>query len=267
MNIINLAHGELMMMGAYAASASCSRGAPFWLAAIIAFVAVGIFGAVLEATDRPALLRRGTGGAGRHLGREPCPVAGLPAALWPLHAADPDPPRAISPSANIRFRTTGFRCSSSPRCSSPPFGGSTTARTSASRPGRPCKIQRWRERSGSTRARIYMMTFTLGAALAGLSGALLAPTTIHHALHGPAIHGGPRLHHGRCRRGDQRHRRRGRQQPPLIPRENAGWFSFSASLPRDGRASAGGAHHHQAPAERDLRCHPAASRPQEQNMR
>src|SRR4029077_14557152 len=50
MNIINLAHGELMMMGAYAASATYSRGAPFWLAAIIAFVAVGIFGAVLEAT-------------------------------------------------------------------------------------------------------------------------------------------------------------------------------------------------------------------------
>ena len=91
MNIINLAHGELMMMGAYTASASYSRGAPFWLAAIITFVAVGVFGAGARSHDRPAFLRQGTRDDGRHLGREFCPVARIPAAVWPLHAADPDP--------------------------------------------------------------------------------------------------------------------------------------------------------------------------------
>ena len=33
MNIINLAHGELMMMGAYTASIAWHRGVPFWLCA------------------------------------------------------------------------------------------------------------------------------------------------------------------------------------------------------------------------------------------
>ena len=45
MNIINLAHGELMMMGAYTASIAWHRGVPFWLCAILAFLVVGLFGA------------------------------------------------------------------------------------------------------------------------------------------------------------------------------------------------------------------------------
>jgi branched-subunit amino acid ABC-type transport system permease component len=48
MNIINLAHGELMMMGAYTASIAWHRGVPFWLCAILAFIVVGVFGALLE---------------------------------------------------------------------------------------------------------------------------------------------------------------------------------------------------------------------------
>ena len=48
MNIINLAHGELMMMGAYTASIAWHRGVPFWLCVILAFIVVGLFGAVLE---------------------------------------------------------------------------------------------------------------------------------------------------------------------------------------------------------------------------
>ena len=50
MNIINLAHGELMMMGAYTASIAWHRGVPFWLCAILAFLVVALFGAVLERT-------------------------------------------------------------------------------------------------------------------------------------------------------------------------------------------------------------------------
>src|SRR6476646_8820359 len=48
MNIINLAHGELMMMGAYTASIAWHRGVPFWLCAILAFLVVALFGAMLE---------------------------------------------------------------------------------------------------------------------------------------------------------------------------------------------------------------------------
>lgn len=50
MNIINLAHGELMMMGAYTASIAWHHGVPFWLCTILAFVVVGVFGALLERT-------------------------------------------------------------------------------------------------------------------------------------------------------------------------------------------------------------------------
>src|SRR6476620_11688849 len=48
MNIINLAHGELMMLGAYAATAAVERGLPFPLAVVLAFFVVGLFGALLE---------------------------------------------------------------------------------------------------------------------------------------------------------------------------------------------------------------------------
>ena len=49
MNIINLAHGELMMMGAYVATITHNQlGLPFPLAVIISFIVVAIFGAILE---------------------------------------------------------------------------------------------------------------------------------------------------------------------------------------------------------------------------
>ena len=48
MNIINLAHGELMMMGAYVATITHHAGLPFPLAVIASFFGVAIFGAILE---------------------------------------------------------------------------------------------------------------------------------------------------------------------------------------------------------------------------
>ena len=48
MNIINLAHGELMMMGAYTASLAYQAGLPFPLAVVVSFFLVGAFGALLE---------------------------------------------------------------------------------------------------------------------------------------------------------------------------------------------------------------------------
>ena len=48
MNIINLAHGELMMMGAYTATIVWHAGVPFPLAVVIAFFVVGAVGMVME---------------------------------------------------------------------------------------------------------------------------------------------------------------------------------------------------------------------------
>lgn len=48
MNIINLAHGELMMIGAYTATIAFHHGVPFPLAVVLSFVVVALFGAVVE---------------------------------------------------------------------------------------------------------------------------------------------------------------------------------------------------------------------------
>ncbi len=48
MNIINLAHGELMMIGAYMATITYHAGVPFWLSVILSFFVAAAFGAVLE---------------------------------------------------------------------------------------------------------------------------------------------------------------------------------------------------------------------------
>ncbi len=50
MNIINLAHGELMMIGAYIATITHHAGLPFPLAVIASFFGVALFGAILELT-------------------------------------------------------------------------------------------------------------------------------------------------------------------------------------------------------------------------
>ncbi|MGN0436375.1 MAG: urea ABC transporter permease subunit UrtB [Wujia sp.] len=49
MNVVNLAHGELIVIGAYVgANVIAKTGAPFWVAAIAAFVVTGIIGAIIE---------------------------------------------------------------------------------------------------------------------------------------------------------------------------------------------------------------------------
>ncbi len=48
MKVINLAHGEFMMLGAYACVSCVDAGAPLWLAAGLAALAVGAFGILVE---------------------------------------------------------------------------------------------------------------------------------------------------------------------------------------------------------------------------
>lgn len=49
MGVINMAHGELFMLGAYTVVAAQAAGAPFWLAVAAAPVAVGFAGLIIEA--------------------------------------------------------------------------------------------------------------------------------------------------------------------------------------------------------------------------
>ncbi len=50
MKVINLAHGEFMMLGAYVCVLCISAGAPLWLGFAGAAVAVGLFGVIVERT-------------------------------------------------------------------------------------------------------------------------------------------------------------------------------------------------------------------------
>jgi branched-subunit amino acid ABC-type transport system permease component len=48
MKVINLAHGEFMMLGAYVCVLADNAGVPLWLAFLLAAAAVGLFGIVVE---------------------------------------------------------------------------------------------------------------------------------------------------------------------------------------------------------------------------
>lgn len=50
MKVINLAHGEFMMLGAYACVLCVNAGAPLWLGFAGAALAVGLFGVIVERT-------------------------------------------------------------------------------------------------------------------------------------------------------------------------------------------------------------------------
>jgi branched-subunit amino acid ABC-type transport system permease component len=48
MKVINLAHGEFMMLGAYVCVLSGNAGAPLWASAVASAVLVGAFGVLVE---------------------------------------------------------------------------------------------------------------------------------------------------------------------------------------------------------------------------
>ncbi|MGE0212905.1 MAG: branched-chain amino acid ABC transporter permease [Parvibaculaceae bacterium] len=176
MNIINLAHGELMMMGAYVASYSYQHGAPFWLVPFISFVAVGIFGAILE-----LLIVR------RFYGRE----LGALVVTWGISLIlsqgflllfGPFMPPIQIPEGNFALGPYSFSLYW--------IAMLLTAialivvlwwiynRTEIGLQARATMQNAAMARAlGVDTGRIYMLTFSLGAGLAGLSGALLAPTT------------------------------------------------------------------------------------------
>ena len=176
MNIINLAHGELMMLGAYTATAAVQRGVPFPLAVIVAFFVVALFGAVLE-----RLIVR------RFYGRE----LGALVVTWGISLIlsqgmlillGPFMPAIQIPAGSLRFGQFSFSVywlALIGTCvlvvgllwwlyNRTTFG--LQARAVMQNPAMARAL-------GVNAGFIYMLTFSLGAGLAGFSGALLAPTT------------------------------------------------------------------------------------------
>jgi branched-chain amino acid transport system permease protein len=176
MNIINLAHGELMMMGAYVASFVYQYGVPFWLAPVFSFIAVGIFGAILE-----ILIVR------RLYGRE---LAAL-VVTWGISLIlsqgflllfGPFMPPIQIPEGNFAIGAYSFSLYWIAMLAT--AIGLIVAlwwlynHTAIGLQARATMQNAAMARAlGVDTSRIYLLTFSLGAALAGLSGALLAPTT------------------------------------------------------------------------------------------
>jgi branched-subunit amino acid ABC-type transport system permease component len=176
MNIINLAHGELMMLGAYTATAVIQRGVPFPIAVPIAFVVVGIFGAVLE---RLVVQRF----YGRELGALVVTWGiSLILAQGTLLTLGPFMPSIQIPGGSVGFGPYTFSAYLLALIAvsvivvgalwllyyHTTFG--LQARAVMQNPAMASAL-------GVNTRRIYMLTFSLGAGLAGFSGALLAPTT------------------------------------------------------------------------------------------
>ena len=176
MNIINLAHGELMMLGAYTATIVVQRGVPFALAVPLAFLVVALFGIVLE-----RLIVR------RFYGRE----LGALVVTWgislilsqgTLLLLGPFMPSIQIPGGSVAVGQYSFS----------DYWLILIALTAAivavlwwvyNRTHFGLQARATMQNAAMARAlgvntdRVYMLTFGLGAGLAGVSGALLAPTT------------------------------------------------------------------------------------------
>jgi len=177
MNIINLAHGELMMMGAYAATIANNQfGLPFPLAVIVSFFAVAIFGAILE-----LLIVR------RFYGRE----LGALVVTWGISLIlgqgtflvfGPFMPAIKIPGGSYSYGGFSFSeywlvligISISLVIGLYWLYRYTSYGLQARATMQNAEIAK---ALGVPTNRVYTLTFSLGAGLAGLSGALLAPTS------------------------------------------------------------------------------------------
>ena len=175
MNIINLAHGELMMMGAYTATITHHAGVPFALSVILAFIVVAIFGAAME-----LLIVR------RFYGRE----LGALVVTWGISLVlgqgtllffGPFMPSIKIPGGSFSYGDFSFSAYWLVLITISFLlilvlwfiYRKTTYGLQAKATMQNAEMAR---SLGVRTDRIYTLTFSLGAGLAGLSGALIAPT-------------------------------------------------------------------------------------------
>jgi branched-chain amino acid transport system permease protein len=177
MKVINLAHGEFMMLGAYAVIAALKIGINLWIAMfIVAPIAVGLVGVVLErlvirrlygrmvdtmlATWGLSLLLVGivTSMAGNTTAGVSAPLGSFSVGAYSVSGYTlVIIAVAVALSLAIRFVLTRTQ-----------FG--LIARGTMQKPDMANAL-------GISPSRVYSVTFAVGAALSGLAGGLLAPLT------------------------------------------------------------------------------------------
>lgn len=176
MNIINLAHGELMMMGAYTASLTYHRGVPFPLAVLLALVVVGLFGAVLERLVVRRFYGRELGALVVTWGISLILAQGTLLLLGPFLPSIPIPggSRSLGQYSFSDYWLALIAISAVVVVALWWLYNRTTFGLQARATMQNAAMAR---ALGVDTGRVYTMTFALGAGLAGFSGALLAPTT------------------------------------------------------------------------------------------
>ena len=176
MNIINLAHGELMMLGAYTASGAVMWGVPFPVAVILSFFTVALFGAVLERTIVHRFYGRELGALVVTWGISLILAQGTLLLLGPFLPSIQIPGGSVS-LGRYSYSVYWFIliCISILAVlalwwvyNRTRFGLQARAVMQNADMARAL---------GVDSRRIYLITFSIGAGLAGFSGALLAPTT------------------------------------------------------------------------------------------
>jgi branched-chain amino acid transport system permease protein len=176
MNIINLAHGELMMLGAYVATMAFQQGAPFWLAVVLAFIVVGLFGVVLERLIVRRFYGRELGALVVTWGISLILAQGMLLLLGPFMPAIPIPGGsfALGPYSFSAYWIALIVISVLVILALWWLYNRTEIGLQARATMQNAAMAR---ALGVDTGRIYMLTFSLGAGLAGMSGALMAPTT------------------------------------------------------------------------------------------
>jgi branched-subunit amino acid ABC-type transport system permease component len=175
MNIINLAHGELMMMGAYTATILVHRGVPFPLTIVAAFIAVALVGAVLELLIVRRFYGERLGALVVTWGISLILSQGTLMLLGPFMPSIPIPGGSIAVGQYsfsvywlaLVLTTIVLLVALSLLYSRTTIG--LQARATMQKPDMARAL-------GVRTDVVYLLTFSLGSGLAGLSGALLAPT-------------------------------------------------------------------------------------------
>jgi len=175
MGIFNFAHGELVLLGAYTVYLSAQSGLGLWFGIIIAPVAVGLFGFILERIiirrfyASPIIAMLGTYAIGLMI-RET--IRGL---LGGQYASIPEPIGGAFSIGGINFSiwrtiiigaTLVVLTASWWMLARTPFGLRIRGALENPMLARAC---------GISTARLYGLTFAFGSALAGLAGALIVP--------------------------------------------------------------------------------------------
>lgn len=175
MNIINLAHGELMMLGAYTSTILFHRSVPFPLTVVAAFLVVALVGALLELLIVRRFYGEKLGALVVTWGISLVLSQGTLMLLGPFMPSIPIPGGSVAVgqySFSVYWLaliaiTALLLVLLALLYNRTSFG--LQARATMQKPDIARAL-------GVNTGRIYLLTFSLGAGLAGLSGALMAPT-------------------------------------------------------------------------------------------